>query len=30
MFCNECIRRNIETRARFCPLDRKKFTKEEV
>lgn len=30
MFCEDCITKNIETRQRMCPLDRKKIGKNDV
>ena len=30
MFCEDCITKNIEARVRHCPLDRQKFSKNEV
>ena len=30
MFCNDCIKKNLDSRQRQCPLDRNKFDKNKV
>ena len=30
MFCEECINKNLDSRVRACPLDRKKINKGDI